>query len=345
MSPISKLFYKNYILIILIMEDLMEEFNIFWPVYKNFEEETLQLTKYINFSDDQLKVYSMHIADLIIRIVVEIEALAKELYKLNGGNDVFNENGTKRDLFFDTDCIKYLNDIWSICNREIIISCPRFNFKSEEYKIFRPLNNAHKRGTSGAKWNKAYQAVKHDRRNSLKKGNIENLIHALGALYILNIYYKDDIFKYKDSEYQNNSFDVRLGSEIFAATVIDASKASVGIDDSEKAIDDIERSKKSTALYIIKYTDEIWQNMHEEFVKYNTKIAKGLINSPEFIKGLKTKVTTPNDDIVEICKSLMEKLQKGYIQKNPPMYLARMMSKGDKEVILNKGQTIYKAST
>ena len=319
----------------------MEDFNVFWPVYQNFEEETLQLTKYINFSDDQLKVYSMHIADLIIRIVIEIEALSKELYKINGGPEVYNDDGKERDLFFDTDCINYLNNLWEICNREIIISCPRFNFKNEEYKIFKPLKNAYKRGTSGAKWNKAYQAVKHDRRNSLKKGNIENLIHALGALYILNIYYRNDIFKYTTSDY---FFDARLGSEIFAATIIDASKASVGIDDSETAINNEEISKKLTALYIVKYTDEIWRTMHEEFTKYNEKITEGVVNSPEFIKNLKSKIINPNDNIVEICKTLINEQQDKFIQKNPPINLANMMSKGEKEAVLNKGQIIYKSN-
>lgn len=51
----------------------------------------------------------MHIADLIMRVAVEIEALSKELYKDNHRPDIFDENGKKRNLFFDTDCIKYLN--------------------------------------------------------------------------------------------------------------------------------------------------------------------------------------------------------------------------------------------
>ena len=56
------------------------EFNNYWPVYKNLEEETLELTKYIQFTDDQLSVYSMHIADLLVRCAMEIEALSKELF-------------------------------------------------------------------------------------------------------------------------------------------------------------------------------------------------------------------------------------------------------------------------
>ena len=60
--------------------------NIYWPVYKNLEKEVLKLADFLHFSDDQTRVYSMHIADLIIRCAVEIEAIAKELYSSLGGN-------------------------------------------------------------------------------------------------------------------------------------------------------------------------------------------------------------------------------------------------------------------
>ena len=60
--------------------------NLYWPVYKNLEKEFLKLADYIHISDDQTSIYSMHIADLIVRCSVEIEALSKELYSSLGGN-------------------------------------------------------------------------------------------------------------------------------------------------------------------------------------------------------------------------------------------------------------------
>lgn len=64
--------------------------NLYWPVYMNLEKDFLELAEYIHFSDDQLNVYSMHIADLIIRCAIEIEAISKELYELLGGNIAYN---------------------------------------------------------------------------------------------------------------------------------------------------------------------------------------------------------------------------------------------------------------
>ena len=52
-------------------------FNHYWPMFKNLEEEVIELTKYVQFTDDQLGVYSIHIADLLVRCAMEIEAISK----------------------------------------------------------------------------------------------------------------------------------------------------------------------------------------------------------------------------------------------------------------------------
>ena len=53
--------------------------------YDKLEEEILALTYFINFTDDQLSVHSTYIADLILRISAEIETVAKDIYRHNGG--------------------------------------------------------------------------------------------------------------------------------------------------------------------------------------------------------------------------------------------------------------------
>ena len=63
--------------------------NLYWNVYKSLERELLALAEIIHIDDKQLDVYSMKIADLLIRTSVEIESISKELY--------FREGGTKPD--------------------------------------------------------------------------------------------------------------------------------------------------------------------------------------------------------------------------------------------------------
>ncbi len=61
---------------------------------------------------------------------------------------------------------------------------------------------------------KLTRLLKHDRYNNLNKGNIKNLLHALRALFLLNIYNKNEtfIFKYQDF----SKFDFSLGSDVFS---------------------------------------------------------------------------------------------------------------------------------
>lgn len=82
--------------------------NLYWPVYKNLEKKLLKLAECVHFADDQLNVYSMHIADLIVRCAVEIESLSKELYCRWGIMEPVDSEGNKRDLYFDTDCLALL---------------------------------------------------------------------------------------------------------------------------------------------------------------------------------------------------------------------------------------------
>lgn len=181
--------------------------NLFWPVYKNLEKELLLLAENIHIDDKQLNVYSVKIAELLIRTAVEIEAISKELYFQNGGT------GKKDEIYFDTDCIQHLENKWSITKKEIIVASPYLYFEKDKNKILAPLKKVNIRGKGD--WKKAYQAVKHDRANSLAKGNLKSFIDALGSLYILNIYYKGD----EDLKNIQDRKDLNLGSDIFAPSL------------------------------------------------------------------------------------------------------------------------------
>lgn len=101
---------------------------------------------------------------------------------------------------------------WEISKKVVLVVAPSFNFTKDENRILKPLKEAHKR--QGTYWEKAYQAVKHDRYSSLHRGNVKAFIHALAALYLLIIYYRNEswITKYQDI----SKSDYSLGSSIFA---------------------------------------------------------------------------------------------------------------------------------
>ena len=185
----------------------------FWNAYKRLEKEVLALSEFIHFSDDQLLVYSPRISDLLVRTAIEFESLAKALYFANGG--VAPDD---RDLYFDTDCMGLLEEKWLLSKKTIFVNTPYFYFSEEANKTLKPLHNTFKRRKSASRWQRAYHAVKHDRINKLKNGNVQNLLNALGALYILNIYYRDVVFTTVSDEKASN-IDWGLGSEVFSVKV------------------------------------------------------------------------------------------------------------------------------
>lgn len=202
----------------------MNKSGLFWQTYLQLEKEALELSRYIYFTDEiivnvngaevsqscttQLDVFSPYIADLLVRCCVQIEAISKELYFDNGGTKPRGDSS----IFFDEDCLKLIDIKWQTHNKIVMITSPSFNFTKEENRAFRPLKNAHKR--QGTSWEKAYQAVKHDRYSSLQRGTVKAFLHALAALYLLNIYYRDESWTTTIKDVSNDDYSV--GSSIFS---------------------------------------------------------------------------------------------------------------------------------
>ena len=201
----------------------MKKSDIFWQTYLNLEKDAMEVSKYIFFTDEilvnrngtlvtqscntQLNTFSPHIADLLVRCCVQIEAISKELYFDNGGTKARGDSS----ILFDEDCLKLIDIKWKTHNKVVMIASPSFNLTKDENRIFKPLKEAHKR--QGTYWEKAYQAVKHDRYSCLQHGNVKAFIQALSALYLLNIYYRNDswVTKYQDI----SKLDYSMGSAIF----------------------------------------------------------------------------------------------------------------------------------
>lgn len=251
----------------------MDQSTFFWQTYIQIEKEVLELAKFIYFTDEcndaHLNVYSPYIADLLVRVCVEIEAISKELYfRLNGD--------TRRgdvSLMFDTDCLKSIDLSYKTSKKTVHVICSLFNFVKDENKVFRPLKEAHKR--SGNAWEKAYQSVKHDRYRSLKKGTIKNLIRALGALYLLNVYYRSQTFMVKFNDIYN--FDYSFGSSVFAISKPKDTYINEVINGNQ--IQNILQEEKSP--YILKFTSDSYLRIINDNKELNKEIKNFLCQQPE----------------------------------------------------------------
>lgn len=236
--------------------------NLYWAIYQNLEEELIELSNNIHVDDNQLKVYSMKIAEMLIRVVVEVESIAKELYFQNGG-DKPDDN----QLFFDTDCLSYLNEKWILSKKKIQVVFGQFYFDIDENKILTPLEKAHLRGKE--KWIKAYQGIKHNRRNSLKNANLKNLIPALAGLFILNLYYKNEVIEL-GNDANGTGFDASQGSKIFAVLPAKEIPFSVSVNDP------VENNNDDEYIYVISPNKEDGDKLKYALIELMDELNKEL---------------------------------------------------------------------
>lgn len=316
----------------------MNQPNLYWPVYKNLEKIFLQLADYIHFADDQVKVYSMHIADLIVRCSIEIEAIAKELYLNLGGNpSPIDCDGNTRDLYFDTDCLTLLENNWHLSKKQLAVSATTFYFSDKMYKVIAPLYKANKRGTSGSKWKQAYQAVKHNRKASLKMANIENLLYAMGALFILNLYYKDEVVSLGRVYMSSTEFESRAGSDIFSIFPYYATSLTMANIMDDSCIQP-RNSDLGKSIYIIRYDEKSFRKMHESYCKDYEITMRNFIDSPQINKFLKECPEYENESLNKTC------LDAGGIDLFKKIFcFSHTRSDRDlkTEAIVNKHSTIY----
>jgi len=276
----------------------MKKSDIFWQTYLNLENEVIVVSKYIFFTDEvlvngnggidtqscktQLETFSPHIADLLVRCCVQIEAISKELYFDNGGAKARGDS----TIFFDEDCLKLIDIKWQTHNKTVMVVAPYFNFTNDENRILRPLKEAHKR--QGTYWERAYQAVKHDRYSSLQKGNVKALIHALAALFLLNLYYRNDswVTKYNDV----SKIDYSIGSAIFAVKSPEANQLWYG-----------NNPTISESPYVVCYEDADYQHIeklrrHENQALNDYWIKQPELNEPEFKAQLQRSYEIEKND-------------------------------------------------
>lgn len=189
----------------------MAKIDLFWQSYLQFEKELIEITHYILVDDKQLEVYSLRLADLIIRVNTEIETLAKSLHKANGNPAPANPS----HLMYDSDCLSHLDKIWTLSKKVVLVINPMFCLSNSDNRCFKPLREAHKVGEDGPKWKSSYQAIKHDRANSIEKATVKNLLHAMAALFLLNVYHKgySEIFS---NIMEAKDISTTCGSSIFA---------------------------------------------------------------------------------------------------------------------------------
>lgn len=219
--------------------------NIFWDIYINLEREVLNLAEMVHFTDNQLSVYSVRISDLLVRCNVEAESLIRELYKKNTG----------KSLSKIGEMLNALNNDWQLEKKQVSIISSKMHYSSE-YASFCPYYYNNKDSND---FYSAYNAIKHDRASNFERyATIHFLLRALGALFLLNIYYRQEAFQLQKTR---TLLDSSLGSRLFAfkTKVLNPKYPSKELT--------LSSEEELRALYIIKPLRNTYHEYYHEFDK------------------------------------------------------------------------------
>lgn len=361
------------------MTSIFENKNSFWPEYKNLEQQVLELAKHVCFCDEQVNVFSRANSNLILQIASEIESISKELYRryteenksadeqiidqgvpeqsssTDGKQDQSDEDvcekqqGRKLNKPFDFCCLKKLDREWYLTYKEISVTGVNFYF-SEKFQSFAPLTNVYSKDKScKCQWKEAYNALKHDNRACIKNATIGNLMSALGALFVLNLYYRD--LNNSDYKFYLNGelFDSRVGSEIFSVKCCSALNLTYSTEMSDVSINGLSEDSLNKSIYIKRFDSETMMFFHTNQCLDSVQALKNIASAPE----MKPFIENPNSDeykgrtLPEICLELGgENLLKKIIAFDHGVKnFGPDGVRGTRELILNTHSKIYETLT
>jgi len=148
-----------------------EKKNIYWNYYISIEEDLNKLSRFIEFDKRNEKVFSIELVRLLISSSSEFEVVSKELCKVRG---VSIGNGKIKGI--RTGLVGYYHNI-----SDVEISIPKFGME------YQPLIKWKDNEDCG--WWRSYCSVKHHRNAKYEEAHLKNVINAIGALQIVNLYY------------------------------------------------------------------------------------------------------------------------------------------------------------
>ena len=162
------------------MPRALEKERLFFQIYQSLEKELLEMTDYIHFSENNLDVYSVKLANFILRANVECESLLKELYKKTKHFNSLSE--AKQSKALENSTYREVNAVYKLDKKKIYIASEIFYFQEKYSEPFIPF--VYKKNKKDPI--QIYNAIKHDKVNNLEKADLETAINMLGTLFILN---------------------------------------------------------------------------------------------------------------------------------------------------------------
>lgn len=160
-----------------------------WNYFLALEQDLEGASRYIEFCDGNLQVFSIELAHLLLAASSEVDVLAKcicEIVAPGAARDTINDyrlNITKEEKLPIRISAKALipNPAYATKISALELRIPRCGL------AFIPWENW-ATGTNPDWW-RSYNHVKHERNRYFHEATLQNAVNALGALLIMNYYY------------------------------------------------------------------------------------------------------------------------------------------------------------
>jgi hypothetical protein len=159
-----------------------------WNYFLAIEEDLRNISRFIEFSEENLNTYSIELAHILLSASSEIDVILKQLCHLL-------EPAIKVDNIDKYRAI-VKEKLPLLINEEIKIN--RF------WLVFKPWENWNNEEINPDWW-KSYNKVKHERNIHFNNANLRNVINAVWALLIVIIYY----YKLSFQEEQNSEMNFK----------------------------------------------------------------------------------------------------------------------------------------
>jgi hypothetical protein len=140
-----------------------------WDYYQALEEDVARVRRFIDFSHENLKTFSIELARQLVAATQEVDVLFRQICAKCGG-DAQSESGY-REFFAMGDYVKI---------RDIQISVHGCGLKFTPFKDW--VHDA-------PAWWTANNKIKHERHTHFQHATLENVLSAVSALLIANIYF------------------------------------------------------------------------------------------------------------------------------------------------------------
>lgn len=137
-----------------------------WNYFLALEGDVINLSRYIEFCQDNYKTYSVELARVLMAATQECDVLLKQICA----------DGSEKEHEYRSVIPKIYSNISSQT-----IDIPRFNLQ------FSPFLNWGNSQTPN--WWTANNKVKHERHNRFELASLENTLNAVSALLLCNIYF------------------------------------------------------------------------------------------------------------------------------------------------------------